>query len=71
MGVGERSVAKIRRRKLETLKRQAIQKMWKLESLDKKLHKDDKASALYQEKMDYERKLDEIFKKIKEEDNEK
>lgn len=51
---------------MEELTKRAIRKLWKLESLDKKLHKDDKASALYQEKVDYERELDGILKKIEE-----
>ena len=48
---------------MEELTKKAIAKMWKLECLDKQLSKDDKCSALYQEKMEYERKLDKIIEK--------
>ena len=51
---------------MEELTKRAIRKMWKLEHLDKQLSEDDKYSALYQEKMEYERKLDEIIKKMEE-----
>ena len=51
---------------MKEMTKKAIAKMWKLEYLDKQVPKDDKCSALYQEKMEYERKLDKLIKKMEE-----
>ena len=53
-------------KQIKEMTKKAIAKLWKVEYLDKQVSEDDKCSALYEEKMEYERKLDKLIEKMEE-----